>query len=170
MAERTLKNIYLIAGNFGVGKTTLVNAHPHEKIEGTYNTRVCGLVSLGGERGCDNISNYTKADVIAGLNPEEAYIIHGRYYQQFTDIGRYSRTHCVIIFYLRTSEDANRERIGKRGGKFSEEGFTAKQKADEKMVIFARAHGVTVHVIDNNRDTTDVHTEVWTKINDYENN
>jgi hypothetical protein len=164
-----MKKIFLLMGNFGCGKTSVTGYHPHTKIEGEPLSEVRGLISLGGERGADELSKkgYDKEKVYTELIPkykDRDIFIHSVFFQGIQDVNRYLNTHEVVVLGLRTPYEVNAQRIQKRSGgkkKIDDKTFITTMKQMEKVRQFCMYSKSKYYRIDNARPLSQVAKEVW---------
>lgn len=160
--------IYLLMGNFGVGKSSIVNFYQHKKMEGTPFTEVAGFLSLGGERGADELikkgirKNHVYGEILPMVSSRDV-LIHSVLYQNIQDIERYSRTHNVVVIYLDTPYLVNAERIARRNPKkkIGMPVYAQLFRYAEKVRQFCIFKKIPFYRIDNARPFEIVSKEVW---------
>lgn len=160
-----MKKIYLLMGNFGVGKSSIVNFYEHKPIRKMVLSEVQGFLSLGGARGADDLikAGYKKPavfDLLKELSDRD-FIIHSCIYQNMQDIDRYTKTHNVEVIFLKTSIQINAERMKMRGKKIDPALWLRFMKYSDKVRQFCQYKRVPFHEIDNDRELSAVCGEVW---------
>jgi len=119
-----VNTVFFVIGNFGVGKSTLIEpwfGTVEGSTEYTCLSEYEGIEILGDRVGADSLSKYKKADVLAEVIPAGIdLVIAGIYYQKLIDIDRFEKTHKVVCIHLDCPEEVNRERVAQRGGKWNQ--------------------------------------------------
>ena len=161
-----MRNIFLIIGNFGVGKTAVCKYYKHEETSEPVWTTCQGKYMLGGKLGADQCNKHFKKDfVFSTIIPDKAdkdIVIHSVFYSSNIDIDRYKKTHNLHVIYLKTSYEKNYERMFSRKGKKLElKVYEQAEKSLEKFMFLCKLEGVPTLTVDNNRDLETVSKEVW---------
>lgn|SRR3990167_8873955 len=165
-----MKNIFLILGNFGVGKTAVCKYCPHEETTEPIWTECNGILMLGGKLGADSINGkgFKKEFIINKAIPEKKnrnIIIHSVFYSSNVDIDRYRKTHNLTVIYLKTSYEENFKRMFQRKGKeLPLDDFEKFEQGVEKFLFLCKQVGVECKIVDNDRALDEVATEVWSFI------
>lgn len=150
-----MKHAVFLIGNFGIGKSTLIEPWFGTVPGSTIYTSLSeyeGFEILGTSIGADGLSKYKKADVFSGvLSAGLNLIIAGVYYQQKIDIDRLKATHIVHCIYLNTSKEENMRRVAGRNGKWNEQTYLNKVGAVRVFMEKCLEEGHTVHEIDNDQ-------------------
>lgn len=152
---------FILLGNFGVGKSTLID-YPIIETEDIFlrvfdNVWIVGLTSSG----ADSLSAMRKTDIFDTIkrHPEKHLILAGVYYSQQVDVYRLARTHRPVIIYLDTTYKNNALRIAARGKKINPK--THMQKIGLHINLMRKLkHVARIHIIDNNRPLDLVKIEV----------
>jgi gluconate kinase len=161
-----MKKAFILAGNFGVGKTSVVNFYSHKPIE-KHLTRVHGVISLGGIRGADDLNGmgFHKRRVYEELIPtlnDETLLIHSALYQNIQDVNRLSKTHEPIVIYLDTPFQVNADRMKMRANKtLSPRLYATTVKQLERVRQFCDYRKYKFFHIDNSHELQVVCKEVW---------
>ena len=167
-----MRNIFLIIGNFGVGKTAVCKFYPHEKTTEPIWTECEGMLMLGGKLGADSISgmDFKKEFIITKAIPDKKdrdIVIHSVFYSSDIDILRYKKTHNLFVIYLKTSYEENYKRMFSRKGKhLSLDDFERFERGAEKFLFLCKQADVPCKVVDNDRSPEEVSNEVWLYIKD----
>lgn len=168
-----MKNVFILMGNFGVGKSSITNFYEHTDVEGDpLVTEVHNLISPGGRRGADvlNSKGWDKQRFYEELIPKYAdrdILLHSVFYQNIQDINRLLKTHKVTVFLLRTPYETNAKRIAERSeGKktIDDKSFVAFIKMAEKVRQFCVYSKAKFYRIDNDRPLEEVASEIWDMI------
>jgi hypothetical protein len=167
-----LKHAFIIAGNFGTGKSSITKYHPHTKISPAL-TQVQGLLSLGGETGADNLNGLgiTKEQAYRDLvwpNGEHDLLIHSVYYQSLVDIDRLQRSHLPVIIALMLSRQENERRMQGRKGAFNLDTWKSSVKALMRLEGYCGYRRVPFVRVDASPPLDVVAPQVWGIIEDYQ--
>lgn len=151
-----------LVGNFGVGKSSIINLPVLEKknilLHVGKNNWVLGKTIIG----ADSIAKYEKSKVFdfINANSDKNIIIAGIYYSQYNDFIRAKQSHTPVAVYLKTSFENNAKRIAKRGNIINPNTYTAKLK--DHASLMKRLKGIAHrYVLDNNRELEQVKSEFW---------
>lgn len=156
-----MNNIYFIVGNYGVGKSTIIN-YPIIKKEDIF-LEIQNNIYVLGEKidGADSLSKYKKSDILnkIKLNSTKHIIITGNYYCQYKDFIELVKYFKLHLIYLKTSFENNLKRIQNRDSVINVGTFNAKLK--NHISLIKKVQKISkIHLIDNNRDIKTVKEEV----------
>lgn len=163
VSKNKIGTIFLIVGNFGVGKTSLVKGSG--KQAGYFYNLQNGFKLFGGSRGADDIRGGKKLALEALKNEKGNIIVTGVFYQKQIDIIRYKINHNLNVIFLLTEKKTNRQRQEKRGGKFNERNWATMHNAINSLKKFCVKQNVNFIEIDNNREIEVVRSELFEYIN-----
>ena len=164
-----MKTLFVLAGNFGVGKSSIVNAYEHKPVSGLPFSEVEGLLSLGGKRGADVLNGlgYDKRRVYTEVLPKVEHrdiLVHSVFYQNIQDIERYTRTHNVVVISLNTSYKDNGLRILNRSNgrkQINRKTYDTYLKNTDRLKQFCQFKKVPFYDVDNDRPMREVAQSVW---------
>lgn len=149
-----VNNVFFIIGNFGVGKSTLIEPWFGTVPGSTPYTCLSeyeGVEILGDRVGADSLSKYKKADVLASVIPAEIdLIIAGIYYQKLIDIDRFEATHNIHCIHLDVSEEVNRARVAGRGGKWNQTTYEGNIHGIKRFMDICDERDYPVYNLDGN--------------------
>ncbi len=155
------KTIFMLVGNFGVGKSTLIK-EPVLDTDGILlktddNMWVLGKTIIG----ADSLSSLSKKDVIDGLknHTDKNIIITGNFYCAQKDVVELSVNFKIVIIYLKTSFVENVRRIAMRGKTINVSTYNSKLKLHYNMMKKTK-HLAKIHVIDNDRAFSEVKLDI----------
>ncbi len=160
--KQTKNRLYVLVGNFGVGKTSIVNYYPHSFFNEFF-TQVNGLLSVGGKNGCDALSAHSKEEVFNMIKEakEHRLLVHGIYYMGKIDLLRYRKTHNPLVIFLRTDKETNGLRIIERGKRINEDTWYQKEIGNKNLLQFCVDEKINFRVVDNNKPLEEVAKQVW---------
>lgn len=165
-----MKTAIFIVGNYGVGKSSLINKEPLEVddifIKTGNNIWVLGTNICG----ADSLSKYKKIDVRKKVlnNKEKNLLITGNYYCQIVDFKAFKGHFNLVLIYLNTSFENNEERIKKRGRQININTYKTKLKSHKSLMENVR-NIAKIYILDNNQSQDEVQKE-FNKIVAYETN
>jgi gluconate kinase len=148
-----MKKILMLVGNYGVGKSSLIN----NKILDTKDELLLQISKrwwvLGTKiNGADSVSSFNKQEVMRRIEKArvEGIIIAGNYYCSQTDVKRLARNNEVSIVYLHTNFENNAKRIAQRGGIINP--TTYNQKLNAHVNLMKNSKSIAkIKILDNNR-------------------
>jgi len=155
------KTAFMLVGNYGVGKSTLIKEPVLDRdgilLKTDDNLWVLGKTIIG----ADSLSSLSKKDVMEEVvrHTDKNIIITGNYYCQQTDVIKLSESFNVVIIYLKTSFVENVRRIAKRGKTINVSTYNSKLKLHYNMMKKTK-HLAKVHVIDNDREFFEVKLDI----------
>jgi dephospho-CoA kinase len=156
-----MKKAIFLVGNFGVGKSTLLNRQVISSV-GIYQEIAENLYVLGKDTsGADTLSSFKKEDVIKDIisNKDKNIILCGIYYQQIIDVQRLKNFFEIVIVYLNTDYENNKKRIESRGKEINKKTFLSKNKHIKSFIKQSFMDCSDVFIIDNNKSKEEVKKE-----------
>ena len=162
------KKILMLVGNFGVGKSTLINNKILDRVDDIFLQISKRWWVLGANiGGADSLSKFNKSEVIKKIEKArlEGIIITGNYYCSNKDVDILRRNNDVSIVYLNTSFENNAKRIGQRGGIINPNTYNAKLKLHANLMRNNK-HKVKIKILDNNRGAIAVKKDFEKILND----
>jgi len=148
-----IKKILMLVGNYGTGKSTLIdNKILDVKDEVLLQISKRWWVLGTTINGADSVSKFNKADMMKKVEQArvEGIIIAGNYYCSQADVKRLARNNDVSIVYLKTSFANNALRIAKRGNLINP--TTYNQKLKSHIGLMKASKGLAkIKILDNNR-------------------
>lgn len=156
-----MKKAIFLVGNFGVGKSTLLNRQVISSV-GIYQEIAENLYVLGKDTsGADTLSSFKKEDVIKDIisNKDKNIILCGIYYQQIIDVQRLKNFFEIVIVYLNTDYENNKKRIEARGKEINKKTFVQKNKHIKSFIKQSFMDCSEVFIIDNNKSKEEVKKE-----------
>ena len=160
------KKVFFIVGNYGVGKSTLLENPVISKksifLEIKENIYVLGNKICG----ADSLSMYKKEDVIKEVkkHTDKNILIAGNYYSQIKDFEELQPYFDLVLCYLKTDFQNNLERISKRGKTINVATYNTKLK--NQISLIKKTNGMRkLYIIDNNRSIQEVRDEFYKILN-----
>lgn len=159
MSKNTL---FMLIGNYGVGKSTLIDEPIISKegifIEIRHKTFVLGNNICG----ADSLSALRKESVLNVLKTTKGknVVMTGNYYCQIRDVTELVPYYKIIIVYLQTSFENNAERIRQRGALINIKTYNMKLKSHISMIKQTKKYA-KVYILDNNRTISEVKTDFY---------
>jgi len=157
-----MNNVIFLVGNYGVGKSTIIN-EPILKKEGILLMIRPNLYVLGNSiSGADSLSSMLKSNVINIIksSTDKNIIIAGNYYCQIKDVKELSKYFKVSIVYLETTFENNAKRIAMRGKLINIETYNSKLKSHISLIKNTKGFA-KVYIIDNNGPIENVKKEFY---------
>jgi|694.fasta_scaffold108421_3 dephospho-CoA kinase len=164
------KKIFFIVGNYGVGKSTLIDqpilSQTKMFLEIRNNVYVLGNKIIG----ADSLSAFKKEYVLKEIkrNTDKNILIAGNYYCQIKDFEELRSYFDLVLCYLKTDFENNLKRISQRGKTINVATYNNKLK--NHISLIKKTNGIRkLYIIDNNRTIQEVKDEFY-KILDIETN
>jgi hypothetical protein len=148
-----MKKILMLVGNFGTGKSTLIdNKILDIKDEVLLQISKRWWVLGTTINGADSVSKFNKEDMMKKIEAArvEGIIIAGNYYCSQADVKRLARNNDVSIVYLKTSFANNALRIAKRGNLINPTTYNQKLKSHANLLRASKGLA-KIKILDNNR-------------------
>jgi dephospho-CoA kinase len=162
------KKVFFIVGNYGVGKSTLIEepilSRTSMFLEIRNNVYVLGTKI----RGADSLCYHKKEDVLNEIkrNTDKNILIAGNYYCQIKDFEELRPYFDLVLYYLKTDFENNLKRISQRGKTINVATYNNKLK--NHISLIKKTNGMRkLYIIDNNRSIQEVKDEFY-KILDIE--
>jgi gluconate kinase len=162
-----MKKILMLVGNFGVGKSSLINNKILDiKDEVLLQISKRWWVLGTTINGADSVSKFNKQDMMKKIEDArvEGIIIAGNYYCSLRDVKRLSKNNDVSIVYLNTTFTNNAKRIALRGGIINPTTYNQKLKAHISLMRNSK-HIANIKILDNNRGLKAVKKDFDTILN-----
>jgi len=165
-----MKTVFFLVGNYGVGKSTIINEPIISKekllIEIRDNIFILGTNICG----ADSLSNYKKDYIINYVkeNNDKNIIITGNYYSQIKDIKELSIYFKIILIYLVTSFENNAKRIALRGKNINVDTYNNKLKSHLSLIKQTKGFR-KLYILDNNKNIIEVKKDFYNIIKDEKN-
>jgi deoxyadenosine/deoxycytidine kinase len=152
-----MKTIFFLVGNFGVGKSSLVNKEILKSNDIFQMTSDNVWVLGRNATGADTLSIYKKDYVLNKVikNIDKNIIITGNYYCQIKDFFLLKDYFKLVLIYLDTSFENNSLRIEGRGREININTYYSKLKSHKSLIDKTR--GIRkLFILDNDREQKEV--------------